>query len=371
MADRKNQHYVPKIHFRAFSRHREGKAINLYLIDRDEAVFGAPIRGQCARDYIYGKDGVLESVLGRMEARYGGLMSCLSDESYRLSDDDCWLLKHFMLLQSQRTAEQIERFFAGMSEAARFLRLATEAHGDVWNADDDPRRDDVMKTLISGCEDQMRAGIMDDLKLVILRNRTKFDFVTSDDPTVTTNRWLIQRKNIRNFGLNAAGLLMFLPIGPRMLALLYDPAVYTVPSTTARSVDLTKEADVLAFNEHQYMRAVAVIYFSRKEDARRIAEEFKHTRPYRPAVWNRFTVGFEDGGSETHTRYSIGLPEEVAKKDAVIFHFAREFPSPRRWPSMIRIRDNAHGFTKGRLIVRSAHMATKDTEGAAGYRRVD
>ncbi len=368
MADYKNQHFVPRAHFRPFSVGGDGLAINLYLSRRDRAVMSAPVKGQCARDYLYGQDGRLEKLLGKLEGRYAELVRKLADEKYDLDDTDRWLLRYFILLQSYRTAEQIEHALVQMTAMESFFRQAEEAHGNEW-IKEAPTRGSAMTQLMLAFNDQMQGGMLDDLKVAILRNRTDHDFITSDDPAVTTNRWLLQRKQIKTFGSNAAGLLLFLPLGPRTLALLYDPAVYSLSASRPGLVDVVRETDVLAFNEHQYMRAVSSIYVNDQHDLERIACEFKAAAPYRPELWDRFTVAKRDGDSATHTRYSVGEPEEIAKEDAILFHLAREWPQPPRWPAMIRYREGAHGFTKGRLIVRRARMNETDLVDDIYYRR--
>lgn len=82
MPEYKNQHYVPRAHFKPFSLDGEGKAVNIYLLHKDRVVLGAPIAGQCARSYFYGEDGRLEKLLGRMEGAYGALVRKLADESW-------------------------------------------------------------------------------------------------------------------------------------------------------------------------------------------------------------------------------------------------------------------------------------------------
>lgn len=368
MADYRNQHFVPKVHFRPFSIDGAGHAVKMYLTEDDRFIPAASIKGQCAKPYLYGKDGRLERLLGQFEGRYAHIVSRLADDQYKLSADDEWLLRYFMLLQSHRTAEQIERGFARISEMADFFQKAEEAHGNHWNPANTPTRELVMQELMISVSEQMQEHVLDDLKLVIVRNKTRREFVTSDDPAVTTNRWLLQRKSINIFGTNAAGLLMFLPLTPHLLVLIYDPAVYNVNAASRGKVDLTKEADVMAFNEHQYMRAVASVYFRGEEHAR-IASEFKAVLPFRPAAWDRFTVAKKDGGTDTHTRYTVDSPEEVAKENAIMFHLAREWPSPPHWPSILKYRSNAQGFTRGRTIIRRAHVE-KFSDTPSVYSRV-
>lgn len=356
MPDYKNQHYVPRAHFKPFSINGAGKAINIYLLRQDRPVWGAPITGQCAKSYFYGEDGQLERLLGRMEGAFGSLLSKLGNEKFRPDRQDQWLLRYFILLQSLRTAEQVARGLTRVTHMSDFFRKSEEAHGQQWDASQDPTPESVLQELMLAFNDQLQAGTIDDLKVAIVRNRTTRDFVTSDDPAVMTNRWLIQRKEIRSFGFNAAGLVFFLPLGPRALALAYDPAVYSVPITGSGGVDLKRESDVLAFNEHQYMRAADTLYFAQPSEAPNIAAEYRTTVPYRPERWDRFTVAKHESESDTHTRFIVDEPGEVAKANHILFHLASEWPVPPRWPSILRYRSNAHGYTRGRIIVRRAHM---------------
>ena len=370
MADYKNQHFVPKAHFKPFSVEGGGHAVNIYLIERDRPVFGAPVRGQCSRPYLYGKNGRLERSLSQIESRYSGLVGRLTAGQSGLDETDRWLLRYFTLLQSYRTAEQIERGFARMSEMASFFRKAEERHGNEWDARHDPTRERITAELMLAFSEQMKERVLDDLKVTIIRNRAGRDFVTSDDPAVTTNRWLLQRRSIRTFGSNAAGLVMFIPLGPRFLALIYDPAVYSVGATSPGWVNLDRDSDVQAFNVHQYMRAVSAIYFAREEDASIIAAEFKAAREYRPALWDRFSVAKKAEEGATHTRYDVGTPDEIAGEDAIIFHLAREWPTPPSWPSILKYRQGAHGFTKGRVIIRRARVKDFVSDEPVTYRRV-
>jgi hypothetical protein len=370
LAEYKNQHFVPKVHFKPFSVEGGGHALNMYLIAQDRPVFGAPVRGQCAKPYFYGKDGGLERLLGRIEGRYGELVSRLADDRSSLDESDRWLLRYFTLLQSHRTAEQIERGFARMLEMASFFRKSEELHGHEWDSCHDPTRERVMAELMLAFSEQMQERVLDDLKVAIIRNRTARDFVTSDDPAVTSNRWLLQKRSIKTFGSNSAGLLLFMPLGPRLLTLMYDPAVYSVSANSPGLVDLKRDADVQAFNMHQYMRAVSAIYFRREEEASLVAAEFKAARQYRPELWDRFTVAKKADESDTHTRYHVGTPDEIAGEDAIMFHLAREWPTPPRWPSILKYRHGAHGFTKGRVIVRRARVEDFASDEPVVYRRI-
>lgn len=369
MPAHKNQHFVPRAHLKPFSVDGRGRAIHLHRIAAGEPVFGAPVKSQCARPYLYGNDGELERILSGAEGLYAEVVRRLSLPDARVVEGDRDILRYFTLLQSLRTAEQIERVFAQARTMAAHFRRAHELHGAAWNDDDDPTFEGAMQTLIEAFQDQLRMRAVDDLKVVILRNMTDRDFVTSDDPAVTTNRWLLQRKGRRAFGTNSAGLVLILPIGPRFLSMCYDPAVYTVPSPAGGGfVELRRTSDVLALNQQQFMRAAEVIYFTRASEASAVASDYQTTERHRPERWASFDVACRDGGSGTHERYVIGTSEEVAAADDQLFHMARETPAPPAWPSILKFRHDAHGFTKGRTIVRRSAVE-RDMLNTARYRK--
>ncbi|AXW32869.1 hypothetical protein CJO88_05685 [Ralstonia solanacearum] len=55
VATNKNQHFVPRCYLRQFTIDRGNKAINLYNVERDRFIEGAPVKNQCSGDYFYGK----------------------------------------------------------------------------------------------------------------------------------------------------------------------------------------------------------------------------------------------------------------------------------------------------------------------------
>jgi hypothetical protein len=68
MADNKLQHYVPKCHLRPFGHGDELRSINLLNLNSSQFIRGASLKGQCASDYFYGEDGVVERALQHWEA---------------------------------------------------------------------------------------------------------------------------------------------------------------------------------------------------------------------------------------------------------------------------------------------------------------
>ena len=82
MPAHKNQHFVPRCALKPFSLGGTGDAINVFNIASKRAIRNAPVKGQCARAYLYGKDLKAEQLLMTLEGNYAGnhyLIECWRD----------------------------------------------------------------------------------------------------------------------------------------------------------------------------------------------------------------------------------------------------------------------------------------------------
>ena len=70
MSEKKNQHYVPKMHLRNFSVNNNRKIIGLFNFASNKFVGDkAPIESQSSENWYYGKDLKLENALEKIEAK--------------------------------------------------------------------------------------------------------------------------------------------------------------------------------------------------------------------------------------------------------------------------------------------------------------
>jgi hypothetical protein len=238
MPSNKNQHFVPRCYLRPFSMNKEGRAINLYTVSRERFVQNASISGQCSGDYFYGEDLALEKALGYFEGNYAKVTSKLHDRA-ALSEEDLGTLRHFALLQYMRTKvfiAQLQAAMHGMNQA-----LASEARNAKGFEADTSHERNMLLAIKMWFENR---EAIDDLKTVLFINQTRHEFITSDDPSTFTNRFLLQKMKISSFGLGSAGVCFFLPLTPMHLLLCYDGAVYTVPRDEEFYIDVNSK-DVL------------------------------------------------------------------------------------------------------------------------------
>ena len=251
MADNKNQHFVPKAHLKFFSVRSEGKAIHLFNLDRKQIFCDAPVKNQCSHDYFYGQDETLERAIQSVEEGYARCVSSLHEPRALIDDLHSLFLRRFAYLQHLRTEAVAKR-------SAEFTFAFTDVRGA------DIERPTLKEAVRTGVIIAMRhyaetMDIVDDLKVRIVRNNTSDPFITSDDPAVLANRWHQQDKRAqhRSFGIVSAGAILFLPLSPTMLAILFDRDVYTTESSRGW-INVSNPADVAACNYQQILNCAAI-----------------------------------------------------------------------------------------------------------------
>jgi Protein of unknown function (DUF4238) len=185
-----------------------------------------------------------------------------------------------------------------------------------------------------------------DLKLAILANRTKTDFVISDHPAVLTNRFYFQRLQKRSFGVSSSGAMILMPLSPRLSLMAYDQNVYTMPNDTGRAyVDFTRIDDVYAINQIQYLSADKNIYFRFWNDADRIGSEVSALAKKRAQVGAVSQMLVRDYNHHGHGEvYRRGSADEEANAIEAIVMTSFRQPEPTTWPSVLKFRSKPKTF---------------------------
>ena len=342
MADKKNQHYVPRCALRPFSFETAGRAINLYNLERKRAIQGAPLKNQCSRDYFYGKDLRAENVLAELEGRYSQIVEALIAGQEISGGDVEWLLL-FVAIQTRRTERAIAHvanFFTGFADAV-YSRAPEQRPPD-------PTHDQLVKmSMTAGTKSH---DYFRDLKFVVLRNRTNIEFITSDDPAIMTNRLAFEQWEEKSFGVMNSGLILVLPLSPTLVAMFFDIGVYTVPIPRGtRFVDMRRAADVEALNHLQHLNARKNLYFASWGERERIAKEADLVIKQRAASKHSFTQLVRDDTAE-RPRFRKGDEQETAAAKELVVKGSFEPPISTRWPSFIKYRPKPVTFQNGTAI---------------------
>jgi hypothetical protein len=352
MASNKNQHFVPKAYLRAFTHGQDGRAIDLLHMPSGKAVFGAPVRNQCSANYFYGKDPLLEDAIQTVEGAYAQCVSALQADPDTVTSLQDVQLRRFLYLQHLRT-EASARHIAEYTGA-----IAAMAPGVM----PDMTRQEMMRTSIiaamHGYADSMR--IVDDLKLRIVRNQTSIPFVTSDDPALLLNRWHQgQRANLNaSFGVGSAGVLMLMPLTPRLAVMLFDGAIYSVPHNRL-IVRVHRPNDVLALNAIQALHCNVSLYFDGEnglEAARSAARLVKDRRPGTRLVVT-YAVKAETSGE--YTRYAVTDRPDFEAQEDMLAHTMTIRAVPPSWPSFIGLKNKRSAWVdaSGKYLRESIAMS--------------
>lgn len=342
MPDNKNQHYVPRCHLKPFSLNREGRAINLLNHPKEIIRENVPVSGQCAKSYFYGEDLVIEKQLQSLEGRYAAIVRRV-EEGAHLDDGELRFLKEFAFLQWCRTDGALRRRREAMEAMDQLTRRGIED----MRVD---RPDLSQKSMVLGslkvwatCGEDIA-----DLRVLILSNRSRVDFVTSDDPAVVTNRVSFQRMRDDNFGVATVGAMLIMPLGPRYAVICYDHDAYSPVGRMGHVVNIDRDQDARAFNELQYLNSLVNIYFAGPvERGQQIAADFRAVAARRPTVrlrmWQGVSEGIE-GNFECFRR--VRDDEQINPLATRIQSFSPLYPQPMHWMSNFPMRANILGWVK-------------------------
>jgi hypothetical protein len=335
----RSQHFVPRSYLKHFSVSENPKSVGLYNIDRDIYVDQAPIKSQCAKPFLYGKD-KLEKILAEVEGKYDqwigrGVLAAPA----MLIDDLDQFVRFFTLLQYLRTEYALMRIRAQINLLDQLAKIPTDSEFSL-------ERIDTSDTALARDGVQMALSVQDvvsDLAMVFVRNISSRPFVTCDDPVVFSNRVYIQRLRATNFGFGSSGVLFYLPLSPSVAAMLYDRDAYAVPKDSRLWVTLDRNNDAAAFNDLVFLKARENIYF--RDRSHFDEQRFHHLKDRRLEEWQAGSVLVPVEETSTGTTYKE--VDEVPESGNYIIATSSRFPTPERWPSIVRMKGPVIAYTNG------------------------
>lgn len=347
MPHNKNQHYVPRCLLRPFTLDGKGLSISLFNIARGIIIPKAPVKHQCSRDYFYDDGGELEKALSVLEGQFATVLRKLQGGG--LPDDaDRKVLLLFFLVQSKRTEAAIEDDNAQMEDFKDKVFVGNEGQKDQLDL---PHHEVIRMALRIAIE---CVALAEDLKLVIVQNKSPTDFIISDNPAVLTNRLHLQKWDDRNFGMQNSGAIFTMPLGPKLAVIAYDRAAYTMQST-AGVADFRKSEDAHALNELQALAAFKNIYFSQSSGSEGLVELLEATKAERgrPLFQNKMLIVHKTEG-DTVT-YRVAKAEEM--REATLVHTQRLSRKPQNWFSPLSFRSKIKTFENGSSV---GHLKKKE-----------
>jgi hypothetical protein len=292
---------------------------------------------------LYGKSKKIERSLADIEGSFNSLRARVIAGSNDASD--LRGLRFFSHLQLRRTEMAVKR----IRESYEMMTENVLGDKNAVGIPDDHAL--IMESLHFCLSTQ---GYLDDLKIRVVENRTNIDFVISDDPAILMNRYAAQKLGGVGFGVVSSGLILALPISPDFAVISYDGQVYTVPDLIEGRIILTRDADVEALNELQFLKAAENIYFNSWDDREYVREQFLAYKDNRPSAWSEITHFVPDTTGKSHyrirgepQRYRVGTLEEGKKAGQSLMAMSFKYPVPRRWFPPLKFRPKLKTFYEG------------------------
>jgi hypothetical protein len=191
MTTPKKQHFVPQFYLRNFALDDEKEFISSYHHKSEKFIIDVPIKSQAYKNYIYGKDGLVEKDLSHFEAKVANLISePLKKINPPGTIEEFNLLKEFILIQHSRTAkagaEAMAAINAGYQAIRPYLKKEDQLPSEFHISHEYP-------SLISLYHALDHSYLMNHLMMKSIVNMTDLAFITSDTPVVTYNQWMEQQ----------------------------------------------------------------------------------------------------------------------------------------------------------------------------------
>ena len=266
MPQKKRQHYVPKSYMKAFADER--KMFAIFNIKDKNIHVPVPYENQCYVDYFYGEDAELENRLGKLENTWKESLD-VARKNLPLSADNIQKIKEFAVFQRQRTLAECEYGRQERIELCVEYGKSVYAHKGIT----------FSKTAKEACTEfalthaaspaeilgnvDKLGQMVQDLELLIINYETKFRLISSDVPIIMINPFCPQQ-----IGFGCMGLIIFFPISPYQLGVLYDAKMYP-RYKSKRYITLSNEREVYNLNCMQLISAEKILFGY-------TAEEFSH-----------------------------------------------------------------------------------------------
>lgn len=278
MAENKKQHYVPRFYLKNFAADNRQRAINILNIKSERPILGARLASQCHRDYFYGSNLIIEKGLGILEGQTSTLFrDIIKNHEIPREPSQRTLLAIYLVLQRLRTVAAVNRseeMYVGLLKVMLQEKFSEEAIAGIRLRF---REGAALNTGLAF----LVAPILFDLEPVLLINNRDIEFVASDNPVVHANRFCELRYPGLGEGLSTSGLMVILPLTPKLALLLFDKGIYDLKHIRNRTISRLTDSDILKLNELQALNALDNLYFSSPDQSESVAAVFEDAKSRR------------------------------------------------------------------------------------------
>jgi hypothetical protein len=263
MPEKKNQHYVPQMHLRNFSTDIKGQLINVYHKKDKKIIYDIAINSQASEKYFYGRDGILEDSLGKLESKTSEIFTAIIEQNILPQKTS---LEHFIILlyiifSKFRTKKERDNLHKSQNIIfQKFFGKVDRLKEIVPNYEiflEDPF------WLLLGTA-QKTYHLAGDLEFKLLNNATNKPFILSDNPTIFHNDFNIKKgkKITDGRGFASMGLQILFPLTSKQLLFFYDSGLYKLGTRKSRIVTIEDDKLVDQFNILQILNSNEVLFFN-------------------------------------------------------------------------------------------------------------
>lgn len=264
MSSRKSQHFIPRFYLKIFS-HSNNKTISLFNIKKEVFIPVSSIKHQACSNFFYGRDGVVENNLGKLETIFSDLILRIIE------------LKELPIPKTEKHIH-LSIFIISLLSRTKF---AGEKINELFDKTlkivykEDPRFKDYLKNIKIGVEYPgtyslgialKTVPVILDLEYKLLNNITEVSFITSDNPVIKYNQFLEYKNAIGCItGFAAKGIQIMFPLSPGIYIIFYDRNIYKVGSRKQKIIQINNSNDVDKLNLLQIVNASENVYTNRKD----------------------------------------------------------------------------------------------------------
>jgi hypothetical protein len=196
---------------------------------------------------------------------------------------------------------------------------------------------------------------VEDLKLRIVNNESRIDFVISDDPVILANRYATQRLGSPGFGVRSSGVIFLMPLTPQHAVICYDNLTYTAADLDNGRILIKRDPDANAINEFQFVKGAENIDFKDWQTRQHVLNEYARYKGNRREDWSEITVLVpDDNGKDGALRedgkiqnYRTGTREEGRAVGSALLKLNFIYPVPTTWFPQLKYRSKPKTFYNG------------------------
>lgn len=301
MAGHHRHHFVPQFYFRLFA---EGKKhICVYLPETDQIVLQAAIKGQCAKNELYGSSDI-EKHFSQIESRHAAVLQAIVkadciERIKEIFEEHFLCLLQAIMFQRARTVLEIEKQIPALE--AMTLKFFSDDLRKKLSASDFEKfkraidlgqvrlKENPTSSVLRQISIALEVSyLLCDMEPRLLRNITDLPFVFSDSPVVFYNMFL---KNVIDrgvLGLQRPGLMIFYPLNTKLQLVLFDSNSYRGRILSEPIVDIFERADVSNLNALQLHHCKSSVYFRSPTDSDYVQRLYRSHSPLIKKPTNEF-----------------------------------------------------------------------------------